>query len=143
MADIFTKEDRSKIMRKVKSAGNKSTELKLIQYFKSHNITGWKRHYHVKGHPDFVFFDRHIAIFVDGCFWHGHDCRNTRPVNNAEYWEKKRQRNMTHDKVITAAFEQRGWIVLRIWECELMKKNAEALNKKLQILVAQREKENS
>ena len=134
MADVFSKEDRSKIMKKVKPSGNKSTEIKLIQYFNAHNITGWRRHYNVKGHPDFVFLDRHIAIFVDGCFWHGHDCRNTRPADNAEYWEKKRQRNVEHDRAVTAMFERRGWTGIRIWECELTKKNAETLNKKLKEL---------
>lgn len=134
MADVFSKEDRSEIMRKVKSSGNKSTEIKLIQFFKAHRITGWRRNYQVQGHPDFVFLDRHIAIFVDGCFWHGHDCRNTRPAENTEYWEKKRRRNIEHDRAVTAMFEQRGWTVIRIWECELMKKNSETLNNKLKEL---------
>lgn len=66
-------------MSRVRSKNNKSTELKLIQIFKENGITGWRRNYKVKGHPDFVFLDKKIAIFVDGCFWHGHDCRNTRP----------------------------------------------------------------
>ncbi len=135
MADVFSKEDRSGIMRKVKSSGNKSTEIKLIQYFKSHRITGWRRNYQVKGHPDFVFLDRHIAIFVDGCFWHGHDCRNTRPADNTEYWEKKRRRNIEHDNAVTALFEQRGWTVIRIWECALKKKNADLLDEKLRVLM--------
>ena len=135
MADVFSKEDRSGIMRKVKSSGNKSTEIKLIQFFKSHHITGWRRNYKVKGHPDFVFLDRHIAIFVDGCFWHGHDCRNTRPADNTEYWEKKRRRNIEHDRAVTAMFEQRGWTVIRIWECELKKKNADLLDEKLRVLM--------
>ena len=137
MADVFSKEDRSGIMRKVKSSGNQSTEMKLIQYFDAHHITGWRRHYNVKGHPDFVFMPLRIAIFVDGCFWHGHDCRNTLPADNAEYWEKKRQRNIDHDRAVTAMFEKRGWTVIRIWECELRKKNAETLNKKLQSLLSE------
>lgn len=110
-------------MSKVRSKGNKSTELRLIKYFKENNIHGWLRGYNVKGHPDFVFLDNKIAIFVDGCFWHGHDCRNTRPSSNAEFWQKKRERNMLHDKEITELFEARGWTVIRIWECELKKKN--------------------
>lgn len=112
-------------MSKVRSKGNKSTELKLIKYFKENDIHGWCRGYKVKGHPDFVFLDYKIAIFVDGCFWHGHDCRNTRPSENAEFWQKKRERNMLHDREITALFEARGWTVIRIWECELKKKNYE------------------
>lgn len=135
MADVFSKEKRSQIMQRVKSSGNKSTEEKLIQYFSERNITGWRRHYNVKGHPDFVFLDKRIAIFVDGCFWHGHDCRNTKPNDNAEYWEKKRKRNMDHDRQITTLFEKRGWTVIRIWECELIKKNRVILENKLKPIV--------
>ena len=131
MADIFSKNKRSDIMKKVRPSGNKTTEMKLIEYFSSNHITGWRRNYKVKGHPDFVFLDRKIAIFVDGCFWHGHDCRNTRPAENADYWSKKRERNIQHDKEITALFEQRGWTVIRIWECELKKKNRSLLDQKL------------
>lgn len=134
MADIFDSKKRSDIMSKVRSKNNKSTELKLIQIFEENNIKGWRRNYPVKGHPDFVFLDKKIAIFVDGCFWHGHDCRNTRPADNAEYWNNKRTRNMKHDQEVTALFEQRGWIVIRIWECELKKKNRLTLVDKLSIL---------
>ena len=115
MADIFDNEKRSEIMRKVKSKKNKSTELRLIEVFKKNGIAGWKRNYPVKGHPDFVFSKEKIAVFVDGCFWHGHDCRNTRPAENQEYWQKKRERNMKHYNVVTALFAARVWKVLRIW----------------------------
>lgn len=93
-----------------------STHTYARSLFQKNNITGWRRNYPVKGHPDFVFLDKKIAIFVDGCFWHGHDCRNTRPSDNAEYWNKKRERNIRHDNEVTALFEQRGWTVIRIWE---------------------------
>ena len=136
MADVFDKQQRSQIIQKVKSRGNKSTELKLILVFRENNISGWRRNYKVKGHPDFVFLEKKIAIFVDGCFWHGHDCRNTTPSDNKEYWDRKRQRNIQHDKEVTAIFEARGWTVIRIWECELKKKNAEILMKKLEPLLS-------
>lgn len=110
-------------MRKVRSKGNKSTELKLIEIFLENGITGWRRTYPVKGCPDFVFLKKRVAVFVDGCFWHGHDCRNTRPKDNEEFWAKKRVNNAQHDREVTAIFEARGWTVLRIWECELKKKN--------------------
>ena len=125
MADIFDKEKRSAIMRQGKSKKNKSTELRLIKIFKENGVTGWKRNYPVKGHPDFVFLKQRIAVFVDGCFWHGHDCRNTRPSANEEFWRKKRERNIKHDKEITELFESRGWTVIRIWECELKQQNCE------------------
>lgn len=123
MADVFSKEQRSAVMKAVKSKNAKSTELKLIAFFKEKHITGWRHSYQVKGHPDFVFLEKRIAIFVDGCFWHGHDCRNTRPSDNAEYWTKKRERNMQRDQEVTKRFEKRGWTVIRIWECALSKKN--------------------
>lgn len=123
MSDVFNKSVRSQIMRAVKSKDTKSTELALIKLFKENHIIGWRHNYDVKGHPDFVFLKKRIAIFVDGCFWHGHDCRNTRPTDNADYWAKKREKNMRHDCEITARFESRGWTVIRIWECELKKKN--------------------
>lgn len=81
--------------------------------------------------PRFCVSETKIAIFVDGCFWHGHDCRNTRPADHQEYWQKKRERNMQHDKDVTAMFGARGWTVLRIWECELKKKNMSALESKI------------
>lgn len=134
MADVFNKEKRSQIMSAVHSKQNKTTEIRLIKIFKENGISGWRRNYKVKGHPDFVFPDKKIAIFVDGCFWHGHDCRNTRPADNAEFWQKKRERNMRHDKEITVLFEKRSWTVIRIWECELKKKNFERLKEKLKKL---------
>ena len=135
MADMFDKNKRSAIMKSVKSSGNKSTELRLIAFFKANGITGWKRKYPVKGHPDLVFMEKRIAIFVDGCFWHGHDCRNTRPKQNEDYWNKKRNRNIAHDKEISTLFEKRGWKVIRIWECELKKKNETVLREKLKSIL--------
>ncbi len=131
MSDVFDKDKRSQIMRSVKSRNTKSTELTMIKLLKENHITGWRRTYHVKGHPDFVFLDKRIAIFVDGCFWHGHDCRNTRPNDHYEYWQKKRSSNIQRDKEITERFQKRGWTVIRIWECELKKQNRESIVKRL------------
>lgn len=125
MADVFDPQKRSNVMRQIKSKKNKSTEIRLIEIFKKNNVIGWKRNYPVRGHPDFVFLKCRIAVFVDGCFWHGHDCRNTRPKTNKEFWQKKRERNIKHDQEITELFEKRGWTVVRIWECELKRNNYE------------------
>ena len=125
MADVFDPQKRSNVMRQIRSKKNKSTEIRLIEIFKKNNVTGWKRNYPVRGHPDFVFLKCRIAVFVDGCFWHGHDCRNTRPETNKEFWQKKRERNIKHDQEITELIEKRGWTVVRIWECELKRNNYE------------------
>lgn len=131
MSDVYSASDRSEIMKKVRSNNNKSTELKLIKLFNDNHITGWKRHYNVKGHPDFVFHKQRVALFVDGCFWHGHNCRNLTPKNNAEYWTKKITYNRKHDAEITAMFKKRGWTVIRIWECELKKSNIQTTLKRI------------
>jgi len=121
MTDTFSKEERSEIMRAVKSKGNKSTELKLIQIFKNHKINGWCRNYPLIGKPDFVFPKLRIVVFVDGCFWHGHNCRNVKPSDNSEYWEKKIAKNIKRDISVNKMLEAKKWCVVRFWECELKK----------------------
>jgi len=133
MADVFTKEQRSNVMRKVKSSCNKSTELELIAFFKANQIKGWLRNYKLFGKPDFTFLKHKLVIFIDGCFWHGHDCRNTRPKDNADYWTKKRERNIKRDEEVTQILKMKGWIVIRIWECEL--KHKKVLVEKLQTVL--------
>lgn len=119
MTDSISKSQRSAIMKKVKSARNKSTEEALITIFRKHHITGWRKNYTVIGKPDFVFLDRKIAVFTDGCFWHGHDCRNVTPSQNKEYWNMKRERNIKRDAYVNRRFSERGWKVIRFWECEI------------------------
>lgn len=129
MADVFTKEQRSHVMRQVKSSRNKSTELKLLDFFKTNRIKGWRRTFKLHGKPDFVFPKTRTALFVDGCFWHGHNCRNTKPKDNKDYWTAKIKRNKQRDKDVTKTLTDSGWTVIRIWECEL--KNHDLLTKKL------------
>ena len=125
MSETDDRGKRSEVMRAVKSKGNKSTELRLIALFREQGIKGWRRNYPVKGHPDFVFLDKKVAVFVDGCLWHGHSCRHW-PKSNVEFWKNKIEGNMRHDQQVKESFENRGWKVLRIWECELLKKNLSA-----------------
>lgn len=127
MTDIFSEEKRSEIMSHIKGSHNKTTEEKLVILFRKYKIKGWRRKYKVFGKPDFVFPKQRIAVFVDGCFWHGHDCRNTRPKQNADFWKEKILRNKERDKEVTLHLERLGWTVLRIWECELKKKNTKNL----------------
>lgn len=135
MADIFDEKTRSKIMQQIRSKKNASTELRLIAVFQDMHLKGWRRNYPVKGHPDFVFHEFKIAIFVDGCFWHGHDCRNTRPNQNKEYWVEKISSNMRRDAETTKHLEKLGWLVIRIWECELTKTKSHILDIKLISLI--------
>ncbi|MBA3248421.1 MAG: very short patch repair endonuclease [Pyrinomonadaceae bacterium] len=121
MADVFNQGQRSEIMRAVKSRGNKSTELKLIEIFKSHGVRGWRRNYRLFGNPDFVFPRKRLVVFVDGCFWHGHDCRNTKPADNADYWNKKIEKNKKRDTLVSQTLSEKGWRVIRVWECQVKK----------------------
>ncbi len=114
-----TSDQRSKIMRSVKSNKNKSTELLFISLLKESNITGWRRNFPLFGKPDFTFPKEKIVVFVDGCFWHGHNCRNTKPKTNKEYWKNKRKRNKKRDNEVNKRLKLDGWKVIRIWECEL------------------------
>jgi DNA mismatch endonuclease (patch repair protein) len=124
---VFDKNKRSEIMSLIKSSRNASTEQRLISVFNTYGVKGWRRKYKVYGKPDFVFHREKVAVFVDGCFWHGHDCRNTRPQQNEEFWQHKISRNMERDEDVTKHLENLGWKVLRIWECELKKKDIEKL----------------
>lgn len=106
-------------MRAVKSKENITTELKLIKFFKNKDIKGWRRNYPLYGKPDFVFPKAKLAVFTDGCFWHGHGCRNVSPATNKEYWEEKIRKNKERDKIVNKRLKEKGWHVIRIWECQI------------------------
>lgn len=134
MPDSFTKEERSRVMRQVRSKGNKSTELKLVELFRANKVTGWRRHLSLIGKPDFAFPKSKTVVFVDGCFWHGHDCRNTKPADNADYWRKKIERNRKRDALVSETLTAKGWRVLRFWECELKKTPDEVLRRIVKLI---------
>ena len=76
------------------------------------------------GNPDFVFPEQKVAVFVDGCFWHGCPiCQRPLPATNTEYWVKKINRNIERDRLHDAQLIEAGWQVVRIWEHELRKGN--------------------
>ena len=119
MADVFTKKKRSAVMAAIRSHGNKGTELKLISIFRSHGITGWRRRQPLPGKPDFVFRRERLAVFVDGCFWHGCRWHCRRPSTNKAFWVNKISRNAARDRKTNLVLRKAGWKVLRIWEHSL------------------------
>jgi len=121
MADVFSKEKRSQVMRAIRSKGNKSTELALIKVFKLYKISGWRRNNNLTGKPDFVFPRQKVIVFVDGCYWHGHICRERKPGQNNDYWKEKISNNKKRDNLVTKELRTNGWKVIRIWECEIKK----------------------
>jgi DNA mismatch endonuclease (patch repair protein) len=111
---------RSRTMAAVKSTGNRSTERVLRARLVRSGIRGWRMHAKdVAGCPDFVFDAARIAVFVDGCFWHGCPSCRRAPSSNQEYWTKKVERNKSRDRRNSRALRADGWTVLRVWECAL------------------------
>ena len=121
MPDIFTKDKRSEVMSRIRGKGNESTELKLLKLFREHGIKGWRRHQPLTGKPDFVFPKDQLAIFVDGCFWHGCPRCYIKPKQNAKFWREKIGGNVKRDRKVSRMLLAEGWSVCRIWECRLKK----------------------
>ena len=109
----------SEVMAAISSTGNRTTELRLLTILHAHGITGWRRHQPLPGKPDFVFRREHLAVFVDGCFWHGCPWHCRMPKSRHSYWEPKVRRNKARDKAIRRVLQQAGWKVHRIWEHSL------------------------
>jgi len=131
MADVFDRAKRSEVMRRIRSANNQKTEISLLQFFRAHKITGWRRRSNLYGHPDFVFPRLRLAVFVDGCFWHLCPLHAVMPKTRRMFWKKKLLGNRQRDKVVTAELKRKGWRVLRIWEHELKLKYHARLLKKI------------
>ena len=110
-------------MASVRGSGNKSTEAALAKLFRRNGITGWRRNHKIFGKPDFAFQKLKLAVFVDGCFWHGCPKHATKPKNNRAFWRKKFSRNKHRDVLVTRTLRRGGWSVLRVWEHELARKN--------------------
>jgi DNA mismatch endonuclease, patch repair protein len=166
MPDVFTKKKRSDVMSRIRSRGNKQTEIVLAKLLRRHHVTGWRRHIQIRGgagggarvcdpqqprpvggrpsfkksrdvrsaaahraalrgkpafrvRPDFIFRQPRVALFVDGCFWHGCPRHANLPVNNRTFWRKKLALNRARDLLVNRRLRQLGWRVLRLWEHEL------------------------
>jgi DNA mismatch endonuclease (patch repair protein) len=171
VTDIFSKAKRSEVMSRIRSRGNRATELRLVALMRAQNITGWRRHVtlraaraaakRVKRQPaktsktaqraekstqlstlisqhaalrvsvDFVFRRERVAIFVDGCFWHGCPRHATMPRGNRAFWKAKLERNKARDHAVTRALRAAGWRVIRIWECALSAKRTTATMRRI------------
>jgi DNA mismatch endonuclease (patch repair protein) len=152
MADVFSKAKRSAVMSRIRSRGNKATEVALANLFRRHKIIGWRRQVQIIGRdaalrrlrtarrsvptfrvrPDFVFSKIRLAVFVDGCFWHGCPKHGTQPKGNRAFWKNKFARNRARDLLVTRMLRRAGWRVLRIWEHELARKNEARLLRRIQ-----------
>ena len=117
--DHVSKEVRSKIMAAVRSRGNTTTELPLGKLLWAAGLRGYRKHWKVRGKPDFAWPGRKIAVFVDGCFWHGCPLHFRQPSTNRTFWRNKIEANRLRDRTTTGLLRKKGWRVVRIWEHEL------------------------
>lgn len=120
MTDFFTPEKRSAVMRRVRGRDT-APELKVRRMLRAAGIGYRLGGCGLPGRPDVVMKGRKVALFVHGCFWHGHDCRRgaRKPQANADYWILKIDRNRARDARVAAELATAGWRVLTVWECDL------------------------
>lgn len=119
-ADTFTPAERSAVMRRVKGRDT-TPELQVRRLLTRLGVRYRLHRRELPGSPDMTMSGRRLAIFVHGCFWHGHDCRRgaRTPKTNVAYWTAKVARNRARDASATAALEALGWRTLTVWECAL------------------------
>lgn len=119
MTDWLTREQRSRNMASIRSKGNRSTEKVFAKLLRGAGIRGWRRHAKLPGKPDFVFPSTRLAVFVDGCFWHGCPRCYRLPADNRRYWKSKVTLNRNRDRRRTKELQSLNWRVVRVWEHSL------------------------
>ena len=134
MSDNHTKEQRSYNMSRIRSKNN-APEEKVRKFLFSKGFRYRKNDKKLPGCPDTVLPRYKTVIFVNGCFWHKHNCKRfVWPASNEEYWKKKILRNVERDKTNITELKELGWKVLVVWECELKKAT---INERLEMLVSE------
>ena len=137
MADVFTPQQRSAVMRAVRGA---DTKPEMIVRRLVHAL-GYRYRLHVRalpGAPDLVFPSRKKVIFVHGCFWHRHRCEAGRsmPASKVEYWQAKFAANQRRDRRHRRQLQILGWKVLVLWECQIGPRKLERLKQKIERFLA-------
>ena len=131
MSDVFTPDQRARVMARVKGKDTRpEMRVRRLAHAMGYRYRPHRRD--LPGSPDLVFPSRRKAIFVHGCFWHGHDCArgSRKPKTNAHYWAAKIARNAERDAAALDALHEKGWETLVLWECAL--KDADSLAARLQ-----------
>jgi DNA mismatch endonuclease, patch repair protein len=124
MTDTLSREDRSLLMTAVKSKGNASTELRALDVLRGKGIVGWRRHpAYIAGKPDFYFPTQKVALFIDGCFWHGCPRCGRLPKSRLKFWRAKIIANRRRDTVVNRTLAKRKICVIRVWEHELLRQS--------------------
>ena len=137
MPDRFTPQDRSRIMANIKGR-NTSPEKMVKRCLRKLGVRYRSHAPHLPGTPDFILPDLETALFVNGCFWHGHrGCRRASiPRSNTNFWKKKITGNIERDKKKARQLRSLGWHVETIWQCQM--KNEEKVLQKVSMIREQR-----
>ena len=125
--DPLDAHERSRLMSRIRGRGNLSTEMAMVQFLKAGQIKGWRRHIAIRIQsvaprrqrvvcPVFVFPKKKVALFIDGCFWHGCPKHSVVPSKNAQFWKDKIQANMRRDRRQRRQLRKLGWRVIAVWE---------------------------
>lgn len=133
---------RSRAMARIRGTGNESTELAMVRLLRACGIRGWRRHVGIRippsdgcarrlVRPDFVFVRARLAIFIDGCFWHGCPLHGTQPRNNAEFWKAKIDGNRRRDRRNRVALRALGWTTMHVWEHSLRRGRMDPILKRI------------
>ncbi len=133
MTDVFSKKKRSEVMSKVKSFKT-APEVKIENLLKEYGLSYETHPKDVFGRPDIVNRENKTAVFIDGCFWHGHkSCKrlkNLKPSTNVEFWRNKVSYNRKRRLKVIKQLKREGWTVLEFWECKI-REDAEAIAKRI------------
>lgn len=123
MADVLSKEQRSKCMSHIRSKNTKP-EVLVRRFLFAHGFRFRLHRKDLPGKPDIVLPKYRTVIFINGCFWHGHSgCKySTIPATNREFWESKISGNIRRDKETFSRLVKSGWKVIEIWQCQLKPK---------------------
>ncbi len=130
MADVFDKETRSRIMSRIRATETKP-EITVRKFLFSKGLRYRKNQKGLPGKPDIVSRKHSCIVFVNGCFWHGHEnCRRfSLPKSRTEFWREKIERNIERDGRNNDIIKSMGWNVLVIWECQVKNKTGDALER--------------
>lgn len=120
MSDRMTAEQRHRCMSSIR-ANDTQPEMIVRRFLWSHGFRYRLHRRRLPGTPDIVLSRLHAVIFINGCFWHGHECQKSFPRTNRQFWLDKINRNRIRDFENGIALRNMGWSVLTIWECELKK----------------------
>jgi DNA mismatch endonuclease (patch repair protein) len=98
----------------------------------------YRLYYKIVGRPDIVFPKARVAVFVDGCFWHGCPEHGVSPATNSRFWGEKIEKNITRDRHVAIELESAGWLVMRFWEHDVTRASAKVAAEVARIVGARR-----